>query len=156
MRFTLIKDLKNESSMRWILNLLLLFSSLYIAADIFVKYISFGVSISSVKATLFGSEEEFLDPITQGVFLEIIHTEIFFIMMLLLTLSTLFIRLFHPSKVALIVLNIAMISALLSLISLGASFYISALFVPLYILCFYLWHLSALYMSLGSLWRLNA
>lgn len=155
MRFTLIKDLKKEDSMRPILSGLLIFTSLYLMADVFVKHLSFGVSISSVKSTLFGNEEEFLDPITQSSFLEFIHTEIFFIMMILLTLSTVFIRISKNTKLNFIIMNATMISAILSLIALALSYYLSSYFIVVYIATFFIWHILSLYMSIHSLWKLN-
>lgn len=156
MRFTLIKDLSNEGSMKWVLSTLLVFSSLYISLDIFVKKISFGVSTLRVKQTLFGDEEEFLDPITESTFLEFIHTEIFFIMMILLTISAIYIRMASKSKSSLFVLNFTMISALTSLVTLALSYYISESFIAIYIGTFFLWHIFSVYMSLFSLWNLHA
>lgn len=156
MRFTLIKNLKKDTSMRWVLNLLLVFTSVYILLNIYLNSINFGISVPAITATLFGNEEEFLDPIADMVFLEFIHTEIFFIMMLLLTLSAVFIRLFTNSKMSLIILNITMISALVSLISLALSFYLSQSFIVVYLISFFTWHFFSFYMSVSSLWKLNA
>lgn len=155
MRFTLIKDLKKEDSMRPILSGLLIFISLYLMADIFVKHLSFGISLSSIKSTLFGNEEEFLDPITQSSFLEFIHTEIFFIMMILLTLSTVFIRISKSTKRNFIIMNVTMISAIISLIALALSYYLSSYFIVVYITTFFIWHILSLYMSIYSFWKLN-
>lgn len=141
--------------MRPILSGLLIFTSLYLMADIFVKHLSFGVSISSVESTLFGNEEEFLDPITQSSFLEFLHTEIFFIMMILLTLSTVFIRISKSTKLNFIIMNATMISAIISLIALALSYYLSSNFIVIYIATFFMWHILSLYMSIYSLWKLN-
>ncbi|MEA2099314.1 MAG: hypothetical protein U9P72_04205 [Campylobacterota bacterium] len=155
MRFTLIKDLKKDDSMRVVLLGLLVFIFFYLISDMFVKYNSFGISASMVELTLFGDEEEFLDPITQASFLEFIHTEIFFIMMILLTLSAVFIRLATRSKINIFLVNLTMISALVSLISLAFSFYISSFFINFYIVTFFMWHILSFYMSLYSLWQLK-
>lgn len=155
MRFTLIKDLKKDDSMRVVLLGLLVFIFFYLISDMFVKYNSFGISASMVELTLFGDEEEFLDPIAQASFLEFIHTEIFFIMMILLTLSAVFIRLATRSKINIFLVNLTMISALVSLISLAFSFYISSFFINFYIVTFFMWHILSFYMSLYSLWQLK-
>jgi len=150
-RFTLINNIKQDSAMRLILSALLIFISMYLISDIFVKYSSFGITGSAVKLTLFGSEAEYIDPISKASFLEFWHTEIFFIMMLLLTLSAVFVRLVKKS---ILVLNIVMISAIISIIALALSYFMSPLFISIYIATFFLWHASALYMTLYSLWRL--
>ena len=140
--------------MRPILSGLLIFISLYIFADFFVKNATIGLSSSAVNTKLFGNMDEFIDPMMQSVFLEHLHTETFFIMMILLTLSAVFMRLFAERAFALTLLNITMLSALLSLIAIGLSYYVTASFVHLYVISFFVWHIAALLMSLLSLWRL--
>ena len=154
MRFTLIKDLKQDSMMKPILSGLIIFTLLYLISDIFVKSSSFGIFEEMIKTTLFGNEAEFLDPITTSAFLEFWHMEIFFIMMILLTLSAVFIRLSGAKGFNIIIVNAVMISALISLVALLLSFFLNAAFVQLYILSFFSWHVCAIYMSLYSLVRL--
>ena len=155
MRFTLIKDLKQDGLMKPILSGLLIFTLLYLVSDIFVKYSSFGIFSDAINLTLFGNEDEFIDPLTTASFLEFWHMEIFFIMMILLTLSAVFIRLSHKSKKQILVTNIAMLSSIISLLALLTTFYTSANFIELYVLCFFVWHLLALYMTLYSFWMLH-
>lgn len=152
MRFTLIKDLKKDTTMKPILVGLLLFTLLYLISDIFVKESSFGISIDTVNTSLFGNEEEFIDPLSKSSFLEFWHMQIFFMMMILLTLSAVFVRL--VSKAKLLLLNLLMISALLSLVSLFGAFFLSGAFVQIYVVTFFAWHIFAIYMILASLWSL--
>ena len=154
MRFTLIKDLKQDSMMKPILGILLLFTLLYLLSDIFVKSYSFGVFENTIKTTLFGNEDEFLDPLSTSAFLEFWHMEIFFIMMILLTLSAVYIRLSGAQRFNIFIVNAVMISALLSLISLALSFFLYPELVQLYVLSFFTWHICAIYMSLYSLVKL--
>ncbi|MBU1658800.1 hypothetical protein KKG72_07080 [bacterium] len=154
MRFTLIKDLRQDATMKPILAGLLLFIFLFLLSDIFVKYSNFGIFPHALKLTLFGDEEQFLDPLSQSSFLEFWHVEIFFMMMILLTLNAVFIRLTPPDTSQIIVINLVMISAILSLISLPLSFFLSDSFIELYVVCFFTWHLFALYMALYSFWNL--
>lgn len=154
MKFTLIKDLRKDSMMRPILLGLLSFTLVYLIADIIVKYYNFGVLPSTVNMTLFGSEEEFLDPITKASFLEFWHIEIFFIMMILLSLSAIFIRLCTNNTTNLLILNITLIASITSLLSLALSFFASSSFIYIYIFSFYIWHILALYMSGFSIWNL--
>jgi hypothetical protein len=115
---------------------------------------SFGISAESVNSTLFGNEDAYIDPINEASFLEFWHTQIFFIMMILLTLSAVFIRVAKRSRN--ILTNALMLSALASLISLPLAFYISAFFVHVYVITYFLWHLAAIYMIFYSFWKLNA
>ncbi|MEN8303447.1 MAG: hypothetical protein ABFQ64_05210 [Campylobacterota bacterium] len=154
MRFTLIKDLKQDSMMKPILGILLLFTLLYLVSDIFVKSYSFGLFEKAIKTTLFGNVDEFIDPLTTSSFLEFWHMEIFFIMMILLTLSAVYIRLSGAQKFNILIVNAVMIPALFSLVSLALSFFLYPELVRLYVLSFFTWHTSAIYMSLYSLIKL--
>lgn len=154
MRFTLIKNLKEDSSMRPIITGLLVFSFAFVISDIFVKQSLLGLSVESVGYTLFGNEEEFLDPLTPSTFLEMWHTDIFFMMMILLTLSGVYARLSKAKKTKLIVINGVMLSGLATLISFVTAFYISSTFLYIFVVAFFMWHLIALYMIVVSLWRL--
>lgn len=154
MKFLLLKSIKQDKMMKPILSGLLFFVILYIFSDVLVHYYGFGILLEDVTYTLLGNEEEFLDPISTSSFLEHWHIQIFFIMMLVFTLSAIFIRLCSTSKVNLFVLNIFLFSSLLSIIFLALSYFTLSLFISFYIFFFFLWHILALYMSLYSLWSL--
>ncbi|MDO9265715.1 MAG: hypothetical protein Q7U00_01415 [Sulfurimonas sp.] len=154
MKFTVIKNLQKDSAMSLILKGFLFFILLYIVSDIFVMKSSFGISADAVSSTLFGSEEAYIDPINESSFLEFWHTQIFFIMMILLTLSAVFIRVAKRSRN--IITNALMISALISLFSLPLAFYTSKFFIDIYVISYFLWHLVAIYMIFYSFWKLNA
>lgn len=155
MRFTLIKDLKEDKAMKPLLNGLLLFMLVYFIADFFVINDTLGLLSEDIKMTLFGNMDEFIDPMDKSVFLEFIHGQIFFIMMILLTLSTVYARLCSVKRYSIIVINILMLSALLTLISLSiAYFYIPSL-INIYVLSYFIWHITAFIMALHSLWNLN-
>jgi len=155
MRFTLIKNIKKDKSLKPMLNGLFIFMLLFLVADILVKESGFGVSSNQVNITLFGDEENYIDPLSKSLFLEHIHTETFFMMMLLLTLCAVFNRLHQEKRYALLYTNIVMLSALLSILSLGLSYFYSELFISVYIFSFFLWHGFAIFILSSSLWRLN-
>ncbi|MCW8894469.1 MAG: hypothetical protein OQK48_04015 [Sulfurimonas sp.] len=154
MKFTLINNLQKDSAMSLVLKGFLVFILLYLVSDVVVMNSNFGISADKVNTTLFGNEEEYIDPISEASFLEFWHTEIFFIMMILLTLSAIFIRVAKRSRI--ILTNILMISSISSLIFLPLAYYMSNFFVHLYIFTYFIWHIMALYMILYSFWKLNA
>ena len=141
--------------MRPILTGLLIFIFFYLISNMMVKHFNFGVLPSTVLLTLFGDEEQYIDPLSTASFLEFWHMEIFFIMMLLLTLSAVFIRIAKNSNLKIILINTLMLSSLVSLVSLLASFFVSSVFVYLYSSLFVLWHIVAIYMVLYALWKLH-
>ncbi len=155
MRFTLIKDLKQDITMKPLLNGLLVFMLMYLIADIFVVDATLCLIVEDIKMTLFGNIDEYIDPIDKAVFLEYIHGEIFFMMMILLTLSTVYARLCSIKNYSIIIINILMLSALLALISLAISYFYAPSFLSVYVLSYFIWHITAFIMALHSLWNLN-
>lgn len=154
MKFTLIKNIKKDSAMSTILKGFLVFILIYLIVDILVMKSGFGITFDSVYTTLFGNEDEYIDPINEAGFLEFWHTQIFFMMMILLTLNSIFIRVANRSRS--INTNILMISAITSLISVVLAYYMYDIFVYLYVISFYIWHAMATYMIVYSFWKLNA
>ena len=155
MKFTLLKDLKQDVLMKPILSGLLIFTLLYIVSDIFVKQATIGIILSDISNNLFGNEDEFLDPMLLSSFLEFWHIEIFFIMMVLFTLSAIFIRLSTMNTTNMLILNITLLSALASLICFALSYFVSKEFLFIYIAGFYTWHILSFYMAITSLWKLH-
>jgi len=153
-KFTLVKNIQKDSAMSLILKGFLLFILLYLIADVLVMNSSFGITVDTITTTLFGNEDEYIDPINEASFLEFWHTQIFFVMMILLTLNAIFIRVANRSRV--INTNILMISAITSLISLVLAFYVSNFFVNVYMWSYFIWHAMALYMIVYSFWKLRA
>jgi len=140
--------------MRPLLGGLLLFILLFLSADILLKESAIGLTPTQLSETLFGNEEEYIDPVTEHFLLELMHSDIFFMMMTLLTLSAVYARLCQNANLRMININAMMISALLSVLFLPLAYYASAHFILPYILAFYSWHILAFFMALTSLYYL--
>ena len=154
MKFTLVKDLKGDTLMRPLLGGLLLFILLFLTADILLKNDNIGLTPSHLSQTLFGDEEAYIEPITEHFLLEIMHSDIFFMMMTLLTLSTVYARLCQNTSIRVVNINATMISALLTIVFLPLAYYVSSLFILPYIITFYSWHILAFFMAVASLYYL--
>jgi len=141
--------------MKPLLNGLLLFILLYTLFDVFVKAHTMGLSVNAVTTTLFGNADEFLDPMNKSVFLEFIHMQIFFLMMILLSLSAVYARLLHKKRKTVVMLNALLLSALLTPLALVSAYFYSAEFITIYLFGFFTWHIVAFYMTMASLWELN-
>ena len=155
MRFTLIKNVKQDKMMRPLLNGLLLFMLLYIIFDIFVKSETMGISTTAITTTLFGNADEFIDPMNASVFLESLHAQIFFLMMIVLTLSAVFIRLLHKKSRVILMINLLLGFALLTPIALLSAYFYSGEFISIYLFSFFSWHFIAFSMIVRSVWELN-
>jgi len=140
--------------MRPLLGGLLLFLILFLSADVLLKNDHIGLTPSHLSQTLFGNEEEYIEPITEHFLLELMHSDIFFMMMTLLTLSAVYARLCQNSTIRIVNINAVMISALLTILLLPLAYYVSTLFILPYIIAFYSWHILALFMAIASLYYL--
>ena len=154
MKFTLVKDIKGDSLMRPLLGGLLLFMLLFLSADVLLKNEHIGLTPTQLSQTLFGDEEAYIEPATEQFMLELMHSDIFFMMMTLLTLSAVYARLCQNRTIRIVNINATMISALLTVLFLPLAYYLSAWFVLPYIIAFYSWHILALFMTMASLYYL--
>ena len=152
MKFTLVKNLKNDPLMRPILIALLLFFTLYFIGDIFLTQNQFGATFDALSQTYYGHEEEYIDPLSLTSILEYLHQKTFFVMMGLLTLSAVYIRLNRHSTFMIAILNATLTSAFSTLLFFLLAYYYNTLFI--YYILFYIWHILAIYMSLISLYRI--
>lgn len=141
--------------MKPIINGLLIFVLIYLIADIFVTKHSLGLSFLEISNTLFGNEDEFLEPMSKSIFMEYVHAKIFYLMMIFLSISAVFARLFHKQRYMILSINVLMISGLLSIVSLSITYFMDASFIYTYMVSYYLWHIIALGISAASLWVLN-
>lgn len=146
MKFLLLKDLKQDALMRPLIIGFLLFTLLYLVADFFVKQSSFGLMPNAIHATLFGNEELYIEPLSRASFLEFWHVEIFMTMMLIFTLSALYVRLVGAKKSSIILVNLLFISSFTALVALGVTHFFTPLALLLYVSGFFAWHGIALYM----------
>jgi len=153
-RFTLNNDLQSNRLLNTLLTGLMLFILLFLGFDLLTKSEQIGLSYDAMHTTLFGNEEAFIDPLPFSSLLEIVHTDTFFAMMLLLTLGAVYGRVGRAKKTKVILVNITMTSALLSIIAPLAAYYLTALFLWLWLIALFTWHGGALLMALISLWRL--
>ncbi|MEA2110794.1 MAG: hypothetical protein U9P71_01970 [Campylobacterota bacterium] len=154
MKFTLVKDLAKDTLMRPLLTGVIFFLLLFLVSDLFQKESQIGLHVNSVNTTLYGNEEEFLDPISLEALLEIIHADIFFMMMTLLVLCAIYGRLASKSKKTYWIIHSVNISAFASVVLLLIAFKSSAIITPFWLLAVCFWHVLALMMSLESLYRL--
>ncbi|MHC3994545.1 hypothetical protein ACXWTF_06920 [Thiomicrolovo sp. ZZH C-3] len=155
MRFTLVKDLRSDALMRPLLNGLLLFTGSFLVADAFLKRDHIGLSRDTLSNTLYGNEEEFIEPVSEHFVLELLHSDIFFMMMTLLTLSAVYARLCPLKRVAAVVINIAMIAAVADITLLALAYYRGGSYLLPWLGAFWLWHAAALFMVFASLLYLN-
>lgn len=154
MKFTLVKDLKKDALMRPLLTGLLLFLLLFLVSDVLNKKHQIGIGIDGVSSTLYGNEEEFLDPVSIEALLEIAHTDLFFIMMSLLSLSAVFGRLTPATRLNRGMIHAVNLTAFASVALLMIAYYSHPAIAVFWLAAMWGWHALAFWMAAASLYRL--
>jgi len=149
MKFTVSKDLRANSVMRVLLISFSIIMLLFLALDVTNKTLKFGSSITEIKNNIIGNEDEYLEPLSTLSALEMVHTDLFIAIILLLLIGAIFMRI--EAKFKTLLLAITMILSILSFISFLASLYVNEIFVMLSVISFLAWHISAALMLLTSL-----
>ena len=155
MRFTLVKDLRSDVLMRPLLSGLLLFIILFLTGDILLKREFIGLDMTAVSTTLYGNEEEFIEPLSPFTLLEHLHADIFFIMMTLLTLGAVYARVCPRKRLATVFIHLVMLAALGAVVFLALAYFKGAAFILPWLASFWLWHALALFMAAAALMRLH-
>ena len=141
--------------MRPLLSALSLFAAAFLTGDIFLKRDHIGLDRQTLSNTLYGNEEEFVEPVTRHFVLELLHSDIFFMMMTLLTLSAVYARLSTSKRLAAILINIAMLSAIADIVLFALAYFRGDSYIFPWLAVFWTWHAAALYMAAASLVLLN-
>lgn len=151
MKFTLVKELREDALMRPLLAGLLFFALLFLGADALLKSEQLGLEPSALAATLYGDEESYVDPIPATSLLEQVHASLFFMMFTLLTLGATYIRLTGVGRFRTVPLHASMLAAMAEPALLLLAFYQGDAFLLPWLGAFWLWHAGALFMALASL-----
>ena len=134
---------------------LTLFAGAFLIADVFLKRDHIGLDRKTLSNTLYGNEAEFVDPVSEHFLLELLHSDIFFMMMTLLTLSAVFARLSASKRLAALLINVAMLAALADIALLAFAYYRGSGYLLPWLGAFWTWHAAALYMAAASFINLN-
>lgn len=154
MKFTLLKDIRQDPLMRPLLLGLLVFIILFFVSDIYLKHEQIGVTTAAAIMTFSGDEATFTDPISLSALLEILHGDIFFMMMSLMMLCAVYARLGNGSRRVGYLIHLTMSAALLSLVAMIAAQQFQGVLIALWVGLFWTWHTAALWMAAVSLLKL--
>ena len=152
MKFTVSKDLRKNKVMR---NLLISFSTimlLFLALDITNKTLRFGSTISDIKNSWLGNEDEFIEPLSTISALEMVHLDLFIAILLILLIGSIFMRI--DTKLKTPFLAITMLLSIVSFGSFIAALFVSKTFVIISVTSFLAWHISASSMLIVSIFWL--
>ncbi|BAF69616.1 hypothetical protein [Nitratiruptor sp. SB155-2] len=152
MRFFVIKDIRKHASMRYLLTCLLSLMMLSLVSHLLLYGWKYGWNPESVSATIIGNEELFTEPLPFEEILLQVHTNLFYIVIVLSVIAASFIRLCEKRKRF---IHLLFITALFSQMFFLEIPFLGISGVVVWAVCEIFWHLVALYMAAKTVWGLN-
>lgn len=117
MKFFVTNDLKKEHPLRVMITALLVLLALFIVSDALVKQSMFGGSVHDIYTSLMGDAENFTEPYSFDLLLEMIHTDLFFSALLFLVLAALCFRVSNESMGSKVMMLVLLVSLIVSIIT---------------------------------------
>lgn len=152
MTFLVTNELKHNKLLSFVLQLLMLVFILFLLFDLLLYHYQIGLTVAHATETILGNEEAFIEPILFDMLLERVHSSIFTALLLLVLLSSIYIRVHKSPRYLLI--HSAFILAILTPIFLLLSYVYGMVFIMLWIGCLVAWHLFGLYFASIIFWKL--
>lgn len=145
MKFLISKDIHSNPNFALLLGFYSVMMLIYFIADLFYLSHFFGSSAQEILSTLQGNPDEFIEPLNLLSLLEHIHVSLFLSILALFTTMAIVLRikLGHTHKKVIIL--IAMLSLLISFLTLMGTYFWHELFVYGFMFATLLWHLSGIY-----------
>ena len=154
MKFLVTKDLAHSTLLTNLMSAVVFMLLLYIGFDTVLHAYVIGLDMHSVSITLFGDAENFIEPVLIDSLLLQVHIDLFMTLFALLILSSIYIRLYSSKAMTKWIIHIVFILGMLAPITLILAYYVSSLFISIWLISFILWHLMASVVAIMILKRL--
>ncbi|NOQ30946.1 MAG: hypothetical protein GQ570_07490 [Helicobacteraceae bacterium] len=151
MKFSISKKLHENRAMKLLLSVYTIFILTFITVNIFMKVEYFGSTLESVKSTILGNEEEFIDPMSLEDILTIVHTDLFSQLFILVTIASLYMRTPILQSVKMGVLGVATVAIFVEVFSFFTLYYGIDSLVFYLVSSFLLFNISMVIMSVHSI-----
>lgn len=145
MKFLVSKDIHSNPNFTLLLGFYSLMMFFYFIGDLFYLQYFFGSSTTEILSTLKGNPDEFIEPLSLLSLLEHIHISLFLSILALFTTMAIVLRIRLTDVHKKFIILIAMLSLLISFLSLSGTYFLGDVFVYGFILTTLLWHLAGLY-----------
>ena len=154
MKFLVTKDLAHSTLLMYLMSAVVFAILLYISLDVVLHAYVIGLDMASIRATLFGDEANFVEPILLDSLLLQVHIDLFMTLFALLILASIYIRLYSSNAMTKWTVHLLFIFGLLAPVMLLFSYFISPSLTIIWLCCFSVWHFLALYVSIMILKKL--
>ncbi|WP_309498899.1 hypothetical protein [Sulfurovum sp.] len=143
MRFLVTKDLEHSTLLTTLMSAVVFAILLYIGFDAVLHAYVIGSDIQSISLTLFGDAENFVEPVLIDALLLQVHIDLFMTLFAMLILSSIYIRLYSSKAMSKWIVHLLFVFGMMAPITLLFAYFVGALFVPVWLIAFVLWHVMA-------------
>ena len=152
MKFLTTKSLKENPFLKNLLVGLIIFIILFLFLDIALYSEQIGLRFEDVKNRILGNEEEFIEPILFDSLLIMIHSNLFFSMLILLILSAIWIRVSKLNTFSKWILHLLFLMAIFSNVFLLLGYFYISFRVEIWVVLFWSWHFMAIFMAIYTMY----
>jgi len=155
MKFLVTKSLHNASFFKYLIGFLSLFIILFLMTDSLLHHLQIGLTLEKASFSLFGNEEEFLEPLLFSSLLLQVHIDLFLSMFVVFVTLVSYIRLYEKSKYLTQTIHIFYLVTMASSLSLLLSYFMASnIIIFIWIILFISWHIMGLYLNSKILWKI--
>ncbi len=154
MKFLVTKDLAHSTLLTYLMSAVVFAILLYLGLDMVLHAYVIGLDMSSIEATLFGDEANFVEPILIDSLLLQVHIDLFMTLFSLLILSSVYIRLYSKKAVIKRTVHLLFISGLLAPVTLLIAYFTAPPLAIVWLITFVGWHLLAVFIAIMILKKL--
>lgn len=143
MKFLVTKDLEHSTLLTYLMSAVVFAILLYLGFDAVLHAYVIGSDIQSISLTLFGDAENFVEPVLIDALLLQVHIDLFMTLFAMLILSSIYIRLYSSKAMSKWIVHLLFVFGMMAPITLLFAYFVGALFVPVWLIAFVLWHVMA-------------
>lgn len=154
MKFLVTKDLAHSTLLTYLMSAVVFIILLYIGFDVALHAYVIGLDMQNISSTLFGDAENFVEPILLDSLLLQAHIDLFMTLFAILILSSIYIRLYSSKAMTKWIVHLLFILGMLAPVTLILAYFADALFVPVWLITFVLWHVLAFLVGIMILKKL--
>jgi len=154
MKFLVTKDLAHSTLLTYLMSAVVFAILLYIGLDVILHAYIIGLDRSSIEATLFGDEVNFIEPILIDSLLLQVHIDLFMTLFAILILASIYIRLYANKAMTKWVVHLLFLFGMLAPVMLMLAYFTGPSLSMIWLITFMIWHFLALFVAMMILKKL--
>jgi len=154
MKFLITKDLEHTTLLSKLMAGVSISLFFYLILDVALHGYVLGADITSISTTLYGNQEEFIEPILLDTLLLQVHIDLFMSLFTVMIIASIYIRLYSAKVTTKWLVHTLFILGLVAPMVLLITYFTSSIFVYVWLVSFVLGHLLGMGMSLVIIKRL--